>query len=159
MSEVEQAEDVLGSPPQFSPQGTRFSFEAEKEFERLTADFTATLRTRAIEKGQKMDQVQSTHVQEAHGELVATKVDVIADLGMAVGFPLGLLFLGIVIDDMSEWLKNGTALHPLSLVFALASGLFVGASLIINNGRYGLKRLFKAGGRSNAVPGAKPVSE
>jgi len=157
VSEAAGTNDALGSPPEFSPQGTRFSLEAEREIERLTADFSSMLRIRSIERGQKMDQVQSAHVQEAHGELVATKVDIVADFGIAVGLPFGLLLIGIVINDVVEWFTDKVALHPVSLGLALTGGLIVGASLVVNNRRYGLKRLFRGGGKFNTGTGPKPT--
>lgn len=151
MSEAARTDDALGSPPGFTSEGTRFSFEAEREIDRLTADFSARLRTRAVEKGEKFDQVQSAHVQEAHGELVATKVDIVADFGMAVGLPFGLLIVGIVINDVVAYVTDGVALHPFSLFLAVTGGLIVGASLIVNSQRYGLKRLFRGGGNFNSA--------
>jgi hypothetical protein len=143
VEEPELEEDFSRESPQFSSAGTSFTAQAQRELDKFTADFNTRLQTRALEKAQKMDEVQSTHVAEAHGELVATPIDTVADIGITIILPFGFLLLGLVGNDLLALVNSQKALTPLSLFISVLGGICIGASIAVNSKRYALKRFVK----------------
>lgn len=129
--------------PSFPHRQTPLSPEARDELDKVVGDFVGQLESLAREKARSLrsDSVQSVNVRDACAELMVTRLDEVANVGVVILLPVGLFLLGISGNAViGAW--TGQPTHWAYVLVAWAGGLISGASLAFYFTKATFKRIF-----------------
>ncbi|ALE07253.1 hypothetical protein AL755_20155 [Arthrobacter sp. ERGS1:01] len=128
-------------PSMFKARETELSQPAGELLDKYLADFRIQLEARARVKADGFDNVQSKHVTDARAELLASRLDEIANIGMMIVLPIGLFLFGIGINELLRP-SNVQGISPGYVWVLLLGAAAVSFSLGVYISKSVLKRLF-----------------
>lgn len=128
--------------PTFASRQTKLSPPAHEALDKFTTDFKIQLEALARAKADGFDDVQSKHVKAARTELLASRVDEIANIGVIIVLPIGLFLLGVGVNELlrPSSVQGVSAGYVWVLLFGAAAVFF---SLGVYFSKSVLKRLFR----------------
>ena len=137
-----------GGKPGFPRRQTQLTSGAQAELDKVVGDFEGQLEALAREKSRGLDDVQTVNIRDARAELLVTRLDELANVGVVIMLPIGLFLLGLSGNAViGAW--TGTPAHWSFCVIAAAGGVISGLSLGVYFTRGTLKRLFARRAKSS----------
>lgn len=127
--------------PGFPRRSTPMSAAARAELDKVVGDFEGQVEALAREKARSLDEVQTVNVKDARAELLVTRLDEVANVGVVILLPVGLFLLGLSGNAVfGAW--TGQSIHWGYVVIAIAGGLLSGGSLGVYFTKATFKRIF-----------------